>query len=216
MRKAFMAAVLGSLIMLVSPAPAYAHADLMRSVPANGSVVPKAPTSIRLTFNEAVTLNSSSVLDASGAVLPSLGTMSGSVLTLTPAAALRPGVTAATFSVTSEDGHRIEGAIAFVIGKPGARGSVQRIATTPAVMTTLNGSRPGALTQSFATKAISGEVMWTSPSLPGSLTWPVRAKGKMSEASGVLPFPGEWTMRATLIKAKGAVVVTTGAATLIP
>jgi methionine-rich copper-binding protein CopC len=216
MRKALGAAVLGSLIMLVSPAPAYAHADLVRSSPANGSVVAQAPSTIRLTFSEAVTLDSAGILDASAHSVPARGSVEGPVLTLTPSTPLRPGVTTVTFVVTSDDGHQIGGAIAFVIGKPVARGARQSITTTPAILTRLNGSRPGALTASFATKATTGEVVWTSPSLDGELTWPVHARGKGAESSGVLPFAGAWSMKATLVSAKGAIVVTSGTATLHP
>ena len=216
MRKALVAAVLGSLLLLVSPAPAYAHADLVRSSPASGSVVTKAPSSIRLTFNEAVTIDSAEILDSAGGTVPSSAAINGAVLTLTPASPLRAGITTAEFSVTSDDGHQIEGAIAFVIGKPGARGAAQSIVTSPTVATRLNGSRPGALTLTFASKSASGEVTWTSPGLQGSLTWPVHARGKASESSGVLPFAGAWTMRATLISAKGPVVITSGTATLNP
>jgi hypothetical protein len=106
--------------------------------------------------------------------------------------------------------------LAFIIGKPGARSAAQSVVTSPSVATRLNGSRPGALTLTLANKAASGEVIWTSPSLKGSLSWPVRARGKASEASGVLPFPGAWTMRATLVSAKGSVVITSGTATLNP
>jgi methionine-rich copper-binding protein CopC len=214
MRKAFMAAVLGSLLLLVSPAPAYAHADFIRSAPANGSTVAKAPSSIRITFNEPVTIDSAMILDASGSTVPSSSAMNGAVLTLTPASTLRAGITTAEFSVTSDDGHQVDGAIAFIIGKPGARGAAQPVVTSPSVTTRLNGSRPGALTLTFANKASSGEVIWTSPEFNGSLSWPVRARGKVSEASGVLPFAGAWTMRATLVSAKGSVVITSGTTTL--
>lgn len=211
-----MAAVLGSLIMLVSPAPAYAHADFIRSTPANGSTVAKAPSSVRITFNEPVTIDSAKILDASGSTVPSSSAMNGAVLTLTPASSLRAGITTAEFSVTSDDGHQVDGAIAFIIGKPGARGAAQSVVTSPSIATRLNGSRPGALTLTFANKASSGEVVWTSPSINGSLTWPVRARGKTSEASGVLPFAGAWTMQATLVSTKGSVVITSGTATLTP
>jgi methionine-rich copper-binding protein CopC len=216
MRKALVAAVLGSLLLLVSPAPAYAHADLIRSTPSNGSVIAKAPSTIRITFSEAVTLDDSSILDSSGSVEPSKGSMNGAVLTLTPASTLRPGITTALFTVTSDDGHQVDGAISFVIGKAPTRGAAQRLNTSPAIVTTLSGSHPGALTATFANKATSGEVMWTSPSLKGSLTWPVHAQGKTSQALGVLPFAGSWTMQATLISSKGALVITTGTATLVP
>lgn len=216
MRKALVAAVLGSLLMLVSPAPAYAHADFIRSAPVNGSTVAKAPSSIRLTFNEPVTIDSAKILDASGSTVPSSSAMNGAVLTLTPASPLRAGITTAEFSVTSDDGHQVDGAIAFIIGKPGARSAAQSVVTSPSVATRLNGSRPGALTLTLANKAASGEVIWTSPSLKGSLSWPVRARGKASEASGVLPFAGAWTMRATLVSTKGSVVITSGTATLNP
>jgi methionine-rich copper-binding protein CopC len=216
MRKALVAAVLGSLLLLVSPAPAYAHADLMRSIPANGSVVAKAPSAIRLTFSEPVILDSSSLLDAGGHTVPSRATLNGAVLTVTPESRLVPGITVVTFGITSDDGHQIEGAISFVIGKTVATGSPQPISTAPEVRTQLSGSRPGRLTAAFARKASSGEVIWTSPSLSGSLTWPVHASGKGSAAVGVLPFAGAWTMRATLISPTGAIVITSGTATLNP
>lgn len=216
MRKALVAAVLGSLLLVVSPAPAYAHADLVRSVPANGSVVDTAPSSIRLTFSEPVTLDASRILDASGTEVASRATLAGSMLTLTPTVPLNRGITTATFTITSDDGHQVEGAIAFVIGKPGARGATQRIATSPAVTTRLSGSRPGVLTTTFTSPATSGEVVWTSPQVAGSLSWPVCARGRVAEARGVLPFAGTWTMRATLISAKGAIIITTGTATLTP
>ncbi len=216
MRKALVAAVLGSLLLLVSPAPAYAHADLVRSTPSNGSVVAKAPSSIRITFSDAVTLDDSSILDSAGVVEPSRGAINGAVLTLTPASALRSGISTATFTVTSDDGHQIDGAISFVIGKPSTAGTPQSVVTSPSVATRLSGSHPGVLTATFANKATSGEVVWTSPSMTGSLTWPVHAKGKSSQATGVLPFAGAWTMKATLINAKGALVITSGTATLTP
>lgn len=216
MRKALVAAVLGSLLLVVSPAPAYAHADLVRSVPANGSAVATAPSSIRLTFSEPVTLDTSRILDASGAEVASRAILAGSILTITPTVPLNRGITTVTFTITSDDGHQVEGAIAFVVGRSGSRGATQRIATQPAVVTRLNGSHPGALTATFAKAAASGQVVWTSPQLAGSLSWPVHARGRRAEARGVLPFAGTWTMRATLISAKGAIVITTGTATLTP
>jgi len=208
--------VLGSLLLLVSPAPAYAHADLMRSTPANGSIVATAPSSIRLTFSEPVTLDSSSLLDAGGHTVPSSATLNGAVLTVTPAARLSAGITTVSFTITSDDGHVVDGAVSFVIGKPTGTGAAQLVSTAPAIRTTLSGSHPGRLTAAFARKASSGEVVWTSPSLTGSLTWPVHASGKGSAAVGVLPFAGVWTMRATLISPTGAIVITSGNATLNP
>lgn len=216
MRTALVAAVLGSLLLLVSPAPAFAHADLMRSTPSNGSVVTKAPSTIRLTFSEDVALDSSSILDASGAIVPSRGVIDGAVLTLTPSTPLSAGITTVTFAITSDDGHEVDGAISFVIGTPGSPGPAQTIVTSPSVATRLSGSRAGTVTATFANKATSGDVVWTSPALKGSLTWPVHAKGRSSQATGVLPFAGAWTMKATLISAKGALVITTGTARLTP
>lgn len=216
MRKALVAAVLGSLLIVVSPAPAFAHADLVRSTPSSGSIVAKAPSTIRLTFSEPVSLDSAEILDSSGSSVPARSVMDGAVLSLTPLSPLSPGTIAITYAITSDDGHQVEGALSFIIGKPGVRGSAQAIATSPSVTTRLHGSRPGALITTFAYKATSGEVIWTSPNLKGSLSWPVHARGKNSEARGVLPFAGAWTMRATLVSAKGALVITTGTATLTP
>lgn len=183
---------------------------------ANGSTVATAPSSIRITFNEPVTIDAAVVRDSSGVSIPSGAQVSGATMTLTPASPLRQGITTATFSVTSDDGHHVEGALSFVIGRPPVPGPAQAITTMPAVRTMLSGSHPSRLTASFGRRATSGEVVWTSPSLEGSLTWPVRQRGKASSATGVLPFAGTWTMRATLASASGAIVVTTGTATLTP
>ena len=55
MRLALVAAVLGSLALLVNPTPAFAHADVQVSSPRNGAELSVAPKKVVITFTEAVT-----------------------------------------------------------------------------------------------------------------------------------------------------------------
>jgi methionine-rich copper-binding protein CopC len=214
MRRALVAAVLGSLILVVSPAPAFAHADMNTSTPANGAVVAKAPRTITLNFSEPVDVDAVQVLDAQARPLASTTKASGATVVVTPTAALAAGAVTTQWKVRSDDGHVITGAVSFIIGARPATGKPVAIATTPNVPTVLSGARAGQLTVALTTAMASGEVAWTTPSLTGPITWVATGTGRKAMATGVLPFPGKWTMQATLVGKAGSVVVTTGTVTL--
>jgi len=217
-KRAFAVAVLGSLILLVSPAPAFAHAELLRSNPRNGSVVAASPRTITLTFGEGVTMAQTApqLTDASGAVIPVAADLRGPSLDITPSRTLRRGPATVTYHVLSEDGHEVAGAVTFVVRNAGPRGSAVAMSTTPAVPTTLNGRRPGQLTVSLARPATSGQVVWTSPNLAEPITWRVTSDGNSSVATGVLPRSGPWQMAATLQGKGFTVLVVRGSVTLSP
>jgi len=212
MRLALVAAVLGSLALLVNPTPAFAHADVQVSSPRNGAELSVAPRKVVITFTEAVTLDSVAprLVDGAGRTVPSTTVMAGTVLTITPAKALASGITSATWKVISDDGHPISGALAFTVGKPTPRGQRTSIVTMPRIVTTLSGDRQGRLTLTMASRAKSGEVTWTSEAMPEPIIWTITGNGTTAKASGVLPLAGTWRMSAMLVTSSAEMVMPTG------
>lgn len=121
-----LAACLGVLLALLLgvAAPASAHAALIRTDPADGSVVQTAPQRVVLTFSEGVLLSADSlrVLDpqgkdvAAGKPQHNSGKDSGSTATVS----LRPGIGDGTYTVAwkavSQDSHPVAGAFTFSVG----------------------------------------------------------------------------------------------------
>ncbi|MED7822407.1 copper resistance CopC/CopD family protein [Streptomyces chiangmaiensis] len=111
-------------VLVGGAAPASAHAALLGSDPAQGSVVDKAPAQITLDFSEKVALSDGSfkVLDPKGQRVDAgkaselTGTMYG--------VKVRPGLPRGTYTVTyqvvSADSHPVSGAFTFSIGAPSA------------------------------------------------------------------------------------------------
>ena len=210
MRKALGAVVLGSLVLLVNPASASAHADLHSSNPVNGAVVSSSPAAVVLVFSEPVELDSAQLLNSKTQELASTSKISGATLTITPTMKLAAGAHAAQWKVTSDDGHIVTGAVSFIVGKPSPAGKPLSIATLPKVSATVNGSRAGLLRINIVAASTSGEISWTHSSLLGPITWRATGNGKKVTSTGVLPFGGDWTMNATLIGKGGSVLITTG------
>ncbi|MFF7155744.1 copper resistance protein CopC [Streptomyces sp. NPDC008139] len=125
-RLAALAACLGGLLALLLgvAAPASAHAALIRTDPADGSVVQSAPQRVVLTFSEGVLLSADSlrVLDPQGKDVAvgkpqhDSGKDSGSTATV----GLRPGIGNGTYTVAwkavSQDSHPVAGAFTFSVG----------------------------------------------------------------------------------------------------
>jgi len=218
MRRALGVCVLGLLLFSASPAPASAHAEVLRSSPRNGSTVAHAPQVITVTFGEVVNLDASGVrvTGPDGSTVPADAAARGAVLSVRPVGRLPIGPVALSFHVVSEDGHPISGAIAFVIGSAGPRGAPATIATTPSVRTDVSGRRPGPLTVVLDRLVSGGSVQWTSAEQPEPITWRVRSDGPRAVASGVLPRAGTWQLRATLEGAHFTVLVVTGTLDVVP
>jgi copper transport protein len=123
-RRACAAAVLVTAIvgaLLAGAAPAAAHAGLVSSDPANGSVLQVSPNAITITFTEApdLALSSLTVTDAGGAEA-GLGdpSVNGTVWTVPITDTLGDGVYTVTWHVvSSEDGHVTSGTFSFGIGE---------------------------------------------------------------------------------------------------
>ncbi|MFL5955625.1 MAG: copper resistance protein CopC [Gaiellaceae bacterium] len=103
---------------LLAPAGAAAHATLLRTIPANGAVLARAPNLVRVEFDDTIRVapGSAAVANASGAsVLAGKPQAAGHVLTL-HLRGLRGGAYSVRWSIVSDDGHREQGVLAFAVG----------------------------------------------------------------------------------------------------
>jgi len=208
---------LGSLLSAVAPGVAHAHADVVRTWPRNGSVVAVAPDVVTVTFSEPVSLDSARLLGADGHDRASTATVSGTRLTIIPRTSLAGERTiTAAWKVSSEDGHQVSGASAFMVGRPSEAGPSVALVTTPSIATSLRGGNPGRASVVFGSTATSGEVQWTTSALPEPLTWNITGRKRSATGTGVLPFAGSWSMRATLVSGNGAVMVVLARVEVVP
>jgi copper transport protein len=134
--------LVGVLVALSLPAgPASAHADLLRTDPASGTVVDSLPAAVTLTFSEAV-----QPVVAQIRVIAPDGSPAGSGRISTAAAPtvripLRTGGPRGTYAVSyrivSDDGHPETGVVTFSVGTPSAVPPVPVTAGAPAVNPTM-------------------------------------------------------------------------------
>ncbi|GAB7043762.1 MULTISPECIES: copper resistance CopC/CopD family protein [Catenuloplanes] len=115
------AVVLGALVVLIGPvSPASAHAVVVDTVPARGSVVGAAPTAVTITFSEAVRLVPGRVKVVAPDGTPVTGgepTLAGAVMTIPIAAAERPlGTYTVSYRVVSADSHPVGGGFSYSVG----------------------------------------------------------------------------------------------------
>ena len=111
------------LVALAAPAGAAAHATLLRTVPANGAVVDRAPALVRIEFDDGVRVapGNAAVANATGSsVLASKPRTSGHALLLPLRAGLANGAYSIRWSAVSDDGHREQGVLAFAVGSGAA------------------------------------------------------------------------------------------------
>jgi copper transport protein len=116
------AALVGA-ILIATAAPAWAHASLVSSNPADGATVATSPPALTLTFSEAVEiqLGSIQVSSCTGArvdVGPAHHTKSDSEIAAT-LPALTPGQYLVSWRVISADSHPVHGAYYFAVGAGG-------------------------------------------------------------------------------------------------
>lgn len=112
-----------ALLVLVLPAAAAAHATLVRTVPAAGSVVARAPHQIRVVFDDTVTVGSGNAAVANAtqaSVADGPARARGRVLVIPLRPGLGDGDYSVRWSIVSDDGHHERGVFAFRIGRGGA------------------------------------------------------------------------------------------------
>ena len=110
-----------ALWLMLASSPARAHASLVRSEPANASVLAQAPGAVTLSFNEDVTPTRIQIVEPDGrGIAPRAAHADGATLTV----ALPPlgeGSHAVSWHVISTDGHPVSGVLAFSVGTASAR-----------------------------------------------------------------------------------------------
>ena len=112
-------ALLGALVALAVPTAAFAHANLIRVTPADGSAVKTAPASIRLLFDDVIRTEPGirAVDNAGSSVLGGSPRVAGGRTLVIPLrAGLRRGGYTVLWRVLSDDGHQVAGVTTFAVG----------------------------------------------------------------------------------------------------
>lgn len=141
------------LVLLASATGAFAHAQLLASDPADGTVLMAPPEQIVLTFSEPVVPLVFRLSDPSGRVenLPVAGAIVGLEPSATRLVVKLPsgqglGTHSLTWRVTSADGHPIGGGLLFSVGKATSGDAVRTSAIDPVTAAGLWASRFLAMT----------------------------------------------------------------------
>ena len=115
--------------------PAWAHAVLVSSSPAQGASLAAPPSEVTLTFGEAVTLPQSPVMVVGpGGVQWQLGepTIAGSAVTVPVTSATGPaGSYMLTYRVISDDGDGVSGTVHFTLTSAAGHSSAAPTTSTP-------------------------------------------------------------------------------------
>ena len=103
-------------------APAWAHASLVASDPAEGEVLTTTPDVVTLTFDEPVSLPDGAVqlFDAAGEPVPSESSARDAAVTTDLPETLADGSYVVVWRAVSADGHPIAGSLTFAVGAPSA------------------------------------------------------------------------------------------------
>jgi copper transport protein len=122
---------------------------LIGTDPADGALLPTAPTAITLTFNEPVRVDDGGVrlLDAAGAEVPSSSQAVDNRVVITPGSIGR-GTVIVSWRVVSADSHPITGGFTFAVG--------ERSTTAVAVPTTSTDPAVGLATKVMQASAYLG------------------------------------------------------------
>ena len=115
--------VLFAVAALIAPAGAAAHATLIRTTPADGAVLDRAPKSVRVEFDDSIRVapGNAAVSNAdNSSVLAGEPRIAGHTLVLPLETKLADGSYSVRWSIVSDDGHREQGVLAFGVGKGAA------------------------------------------------------------------------------------------------
>lgn len=198
--------------LLALPAAAAGHAVAGAKAPAPNAWLAAAPASVRVSFSERVngTPDALTVVNAAGTRVSGPATIRAKVVTA-PLTTTAPGRYAYAYSVESLDGHIIGAAYAFSVRvrTPAAR-PVSLVLAGRSVR--LSGGRVGVRTLRLWPGAGAGTVRWTSPLLAAPFIWNVRN----GAASGLLPFPGTYTVETRIRTGTFSELIATGTAVIEP
>ena len=117
-RRLMLALLLGAAATVVTATPAFAHAELIASTPAEGAALAAPPEQVQLTFSEAVTLSANPVTVAGpdgASWTVGQPSVAGAVVTVPVQPAGPAGAYTLTYRVVSSDGDEIDGTVAFTL-----------------------------------------------------------------------------------------------------
>lgn len=121
--------------------PAWSHAVLLETIPADRAVLTQSPSEILLRFNEAVQPVALRIIDAAGEQVASdarTEVRDGDLRILLPAP-LAPGAYVLSYRITSEDSHPVGGSYLFAIGDEPAAWRAPAAAADSPVWAAANG-----------------------------------------------------------------------------
>ena len=119
LRRAIVSVLLAVACVLLLASPGSAHAELVKTTPANGQRLETAPAKVTLAFSESVNLleDGISLLNSHGATVSTPDpTVDGHTVTWPMPKHLRNGPYVVTWRVISSDGHPVDGASSFGVG----------------------------------------------------------------------------------------------------
>jgi len=162
-KRAALVLVLALVAFLGTAIPAQAHADLLLSTPEDGAVLTAAPAEVVLTFSEELLPDTVvvSVADESGMAVRvlSLEVVGADVIVTWP-----PGMTGTQYDVNyrvvSQDGHPIEGTVAFTV--EAASPSASSPATAPPSASSPATASPSASSPAAAPSSASAVPVTTT------------------------------------------------------
>ena len=107
------------VLAAVFPPFAQAHARLVHSAPASGAVLARAPASVVLLYDDDVSVGPGNevVRNGGGSVLAGRPKAAGRLLVLPLRAGLPDGDYSVRWSVISNDGHIVQGVLAYAVGR---------------------------------------------------------------------------------------------------
>jgi copper transport protein len=111
------------LVALALPAAAAAHATLVRTVPADGTILERAPASVRVVFDDTVETGPgiAAIRNGGGSVLAGKAHVEGGRTLVIPLrAGLGKGAYTVRWGIVSDDGHLESGVLAFAVGRGSA------------------------------------------------------------------------------------------------
>jgi copper transport protein len=155
------------LSVLCFASAASAHASLVASEPADGSVVTSAPKTVRLRFNEAVTPAMIGLIDAQGKTRDDANVRAiDESIVITLPESLPRGTQVVSYRVISADGHLVAGSLVFSIGAVTASAAAPAAAGSEAGLIWL--ARIGVYLGLFAGVGGAFFARWIAPAGAGS------------------------------------------------
>ncbi len=133
--RAALSVLLAGLAVFVTAAPAWAHTELKSSDPADGSSLPSTPTTVTLTFEEAVTLpaNPIEVTGPDGSSWTvGTATISGASVSAPVEATGPAGQYTLRYTVTADDGDAVKGTVRFTLTSAATPATTEAAAPTTA------------------------------------------------------------------------------------